>query len=311
MALITIIVCTYNRSESLRRTLTSIYGQNDLDKITYEVIVVDNNSTDNTKDIVKEISLVYNNLNYCFEPNPGIAFARNRGIKEAAGDIIAFTDDDCIVDKNWLAIIKETFAISNPDCIGGKINPVWEGAKPAWLTRKLYGRLALLDYGSEPMELVSDDRSLYTANMALRTAVFRKYGAFQETIGRKADRLFSGEDTAYVERLIMNKAKVLYQPTMVVGHIIQKNRLRKNYFRKWHFDTGLSQIMIPETEEVKYIGFNIPRYHVRKFLSSFWGYIRSLVTFREDYFYYECRIIFYFSYFLAKIVRWGKRGYHE
>lgn len=311
MDLITIIVCTYNRSESLRRTLSSIYEQNDLDKIKYEVIVVDNNSTDNTKDIVKGLSLAYNNIRYYFEPQAGIAFARNRGIKEAAGDIIAFTDDDCVVDKNWLKSIKETFARYDPDCIGGKIAPLWEGPKPSWLTRKLYGRLALLDYGSDLLELTSDERSLYTANMALRIAVFKKYGAFQENIGRKAERLFSGEDTAYIERLLSYKMKVLYQPEMIVSHTIQRSRLRKNYFRKWHFDTGISQVMIPETEEVKYIGFNIPRYHVRKFLNSVWGYIRSLATLHEDYFYYECRIIFYFSYFLANIVKWSKRGEHE
>src|SRR6185295_6783569 len=121
---ISAVITTYNRSEMLAAALEPLLRQN-AGGVRYEVIVVDNNSTDNTRTTVEAfIARGYPNLRYVFEPKQGIAHGRNAGIAAAQGDIIAFTDDDVVVTDNWIAVIKRAFA-ENPDVefIGGKILP--------------------------------------------------------------------------------------------------------------------------------------------------------------------------------------------
>jgi len=147
---ISAVITTYNRSEMLAKALEAVLSQ-ETGGVRYEVVVVDNNSTDDTRATVEAlIAKGHSNLRYVFEPKQGIAHGRNAGIAAARGDIIAFTDDDNVVTPNWIATIKRSFA-ENPDVdfIGGKILPQWIEPPPKWLTVDHWWPLALLDRGDE------------------------------------------------------------------------------------------------------------------------------------------------------------------
>jgi glucosyl-dolichyl phosphate glucuronosyltransferase len=271
--MISIIICTYNRSESLKRTLKSLKEMLVPDDLEWELLVVDNNSTDKTKEVVNDFIKVSGlNCRYIFENKLGLSNARNRGVKEAGGEIIAFTDDDVIVDKYWLQNMAKVFKGNNVSCVGGRIFPIWGKPCPEWLINNLwllsclYGPLALLDYGDNQFYL--EKSMLWGANFAVRKRMFGKYGAFNTSLGRIPGKLYAGEETALIRRLIENGEKVLYAPDVIVHHCIPSKRMRKSYFRKWWFDFGEMQAVL----EGPYHGRNImgiPLYEIKQTVMKF------------------------------------------
>jgi glycosyltransferase involved in cell wall biosynthesis len=203
----------------------------------WEIIIVDNNSADRTKDVIEEFRARSGfNVVYAFEEKKGLSHARNCGIQAAQGEIIAFTDDDVIVDKDWLGSIEKTFEENDIACAGGKIVPFWEKSPPPWLKKELYGYIALLDFGDECIRMTRP--GLYGANFAVKSSMFEKYGCFNTTIGRTPTKLYGGEETDFMGLLIRKKEAVYYSPSMVVHHCIPEDRMQKAYFRKWAYDQG-------------------------------------------------------------------------
>jgi len=235
---ISVIVCTFNRSESLKRLLNSLREAVIPDHLSYEFIVVDNNSDDDTRLVFDEIEKHYESkLRYAFEDKRGISHARNRGIREARGEIIAFTDDDVIVDKHWIQHIDKAFKEHDDvACLGGKILPIWEISKPKWLKPDFYGYLALLDHGDSVAYL--DKPDIWGANFAVKSQIFKKYGLFDSNLGRRPGKLYSGEETEFLKRLLKAGEKLLYDPRSIVHHNIPAHRMSKKYMRKWRFDQG-------------------------------------------------------------------------
>jgi glycosyltransferase involved in cell wall biosynthesis len=234
---ISVVICTFNRAESLKRTLTSIGSMQIPEDLSWELIVVDNNSPDSTEAVIAAFALESGlPVVYAFEAKKGLSHARNRGIMEARGAVIAFTDDDVIVDAAWLGNILNAFKDQSTACAGGRILPVWEKEPPGWLTTDLYNYLALLDLGDEPVLMTTPN--LWGANFAVRSGMFEKYGNFNTEIGRTRSKLYAGEETEIIRRLIENREKVCYFPGMLVHHCISENRMNKAYFRKWEYDQG-------------------------------------------------------------------------
>ena len=145
---ISVIICTYNRSGSLVRTLESFREVLHPKDAAWELVVVDNNSSDNTREVV-DLFIEKSGIpcGYVFENKQGLSYARNNGVAEAKGEILSFTDDDVIVDKNWLQNIEHEFKEKDVACIGGKILPIWEKPQPEWLKGELMQFLALQDLG--------------------------------------------------------------------------------------------------------------------------------------------------------------------
>ena len=239
-----VIVCTYNRAESLRRTLDRILRQKVDNALSWEVIVVDNNSTDHTYQVVEDAKREAYRLvvRYEFEKKQGLSHARNRGLASSHGKLILFTDDDVSPDPNWLNVIVNSMAEYDCDACGGWIGPVWEEAPPPWLTDRFYGFLALRVDEDGPKLVTNVRDAPFGANMAFRKSIFDRFGLFATDRGRIGNRLWSGEDGEFFQRLIDGGAEAMYFPQARVYHHIGKERMRKQYFRKWRFQTSYNMV---------------------------------------------------------------------
>ena len=285
---ISIIICTYNRSKSLERTLDSIREMAMPIGLEWELIVVDNNSKDDTNKVVEEYQRKCEfSVRYIKEEQQGLSFARNRGVKETKGKIIAFTDDDVLVDKNWLRSISKAFEEYDVACVGGKILPIWEKCKPKWLTEEYYGCLALLDYGERP--LYFDKPNIWGANSAVKAEVFQEYGLFDTSLGRIPGKLYAGEETSLFKKILNGGDKIFYSPQSIVHHIIPKERMAKNYIRKWKFDNGeLKGILFGDYLHRNILG--IPYYVIRNLFTHLFSYILKMINLSEDRFEYQLRL---------------------
>ncbi len=238
---ITVVITTYNRSGMVGKAIRSALEQ-EQPGASYEVIVVDNNSTDKTSEEVKERieQARGENLRYVFEGRQGVSYARNAGIANARGRIIAFADDDVQVSRDWVRRIKQAFdQHPNVDCIGGKVLPRWESEPPGWLTRDHWAPLALQDYGDAPVSINKDNRlCLVSANLAVRREVFAQTGMFEPELQRVKNSIGSMEDAELMERFWRAGRQCLYVPELTVAADVPGERATKNYHRRWHAGHG-------------------------------------------------------------------------
>jgi glycosyltransferase involved in cell wall biosynthesis len=296
---ISVVVCTYNRCESLERTLKSFMEISTPEGSSWELILVDNNPKDKTKSLVEEFKKDCKlNIEYIFEEKPGLSHARNQGIKQAKGEIIAFTDDDAIVDRYWLLNIQKAFKEYGVSCVGGKILPIWEIPKPKWLIPELHYIVALLDRGDKPFYLESP--IIWGTNFAVKASVFEKYGVFDVRLGRIPERLFAGEETDFVRRLLNEDEKVLYYPNAVVHHCVPRDRISKKYFRRWKYDQGiLKASTLDHVIHQKYWGM---AYHpIIYLLKNLIPFPKGIRNFSQKGFVYELNLISYIGFILQRI----------
>jgi len=247
-----------------------------LESVDWELIIVDNNSKDNSGRVVKDFANTSKMpCRYIKEVKQGLSHARNRGIEEARGDILAFTDDDVLVDTHWLKNLSLEFGNNVVSCVGGKILPVWEKPCPAWLRGELMQFLALQDLGDEKIVLTSP--VIWGANLSIRSSMFHKYGLFDPTLGNIEGKLYGGEETKFI-RLLMEKGEiVLYCPDILVHHCIPEFRMKKSYFRKWVYDKGELKAIQMEPGHSRNIR-GIPFYVIREAGGDFLRYLRKQVS---------------------------------
>lgn len=277
---ISIIICTFNRCQTLENVLENIQRLNGSPQVTWETLVIDNNSTDETKAVVTRfVGCGSGNVRYIFEGRQGKSYALNTGVKEARGEVLAFTDDDVIIDSNWLLNIKKTF--DQYDCagIGGKIIPVLLGKKPSWLTTDTHypfmGTLGSFDWGDTCCELKEPP---YGANMAFRKSTFIKHGLFRVDLGpTKGNTMGKGEDTEFTQRLLDRGEKAMYVPDAVIYHRVEEEKLKKKSFQWWYFNHGrcrtrLDREMVPEN--TAYF-FGVPRNMFRQLFQKVLDWLLS------------------------------------
>jgi glycosyltransferase involved in cell wall biosynthesis len=211
------------------------------EKISWEIVVVDNNSKDDTFEVVKSFSTSSSiPVRYVKEERQGLSHARNRGIKESYGKYVAFTDDDALADRRWVMALYESFQTYRCDGVGGKIllKPVRQ--LPKWLKRELWGFLGFLDYGDKPFNL-DRDHLPFGGNMAFSRELFGKIGYFNPNFGRIGNIPYGSEEDELFLRFFESGANAVYQPRAVVQHVIGTEKLRKSYFRKLHFLAGTTK----------------------------------------------------------------------
>lgn len=238
--LISAIICTRNRPAYLRKAIKSLADQT-LPIRYYEILIVDNSSTDHAQLIVSQEFAYVNNVRYLYEPIMGIARARNKGWTEATGKYVCYLDDDAIAPSDWLEKMVELFKMPkySLSIISGRVDPIWESPRPTWLSDKLLFYLGIRDLFDKPFELKEAGLCCGTCNTGFPRTVFEKMGGFNTDFKRGEDTLFQLE--------AMSKGHVcLYHPDLTVKHHISPDRLRKSHFFRWAFYYGvtLSKIIL-------------------------------------------------------------------
>ncbi|MBD2872148.1 glycosyltransferase [Paenibacillus arenilitoris] len=240
----TVAICTHNRAEDVREALLSLLQQSFTDA--YEVIVVDNRSTDNTRQVVQEVNQMTSiPIIYVYEERLGLSVARNRAIREAKGDYILFLDDDAAACKNWIEGIVSVFE-SDPriGCVGGKIDPAWEGAEPTWLLPENRTLYTILDYSQEIVEM-KKPAIPFGANVAFRKSVFDTLRPFREDLGRVGSNLLSSEEAELIDR-IRSRYTVYYTPHAWVRHKIPRSRVSRKWLLRRIYWQGVSSAVSSE-----------------------------------------------------------------
>jgi glycosyltransferase involved in cell wall biosynthesis len=201
----TVLICTFNRAVDLGEALASVLAQDTGGRFNYEVVVVDNNSTDDTRNVVQAlIAQGHSNLRYLFEGRQGRGHALRLGVSEARGAIYALADDDILVPRHWLRTIIETFE-SRPDIsfVGGKVLPLWAAQPPRWLTPRHWSAIALSDYGDQELS-VDIGHQICLLAAAFRTAAVKAVGGYGARLGVSSDRIGGTEDVDLFARLFRN-----------------------------------------------------------------------------------------------------------
>jgi glucosyl-dolichyl phosphate glucuronosyltransferase len=263
---ISVILCTYNRCQSLATALESVATSQMPDSVAWEVLVIDNNSKDQTREVVKQFDQRYPGLfRYIFEPQQGKSHALNTGIREARGEILAFMDDDVLVDANWLQNLTKVFQQENWAGAGGRILPERDFTPPAWLSvegKYALAPLAIFDLGTLPGELAE---APFGTNMAFRKEVFEKIGGFRTDLGPQPGSETRSEDTEFGFRALAAAQRLWYEPAAIVYHSLPAQRLRKEYFLAWWYDKARADIRafgLPNGKRFSIAG--VPLYEFRR-----------------------------------------------
>jgi glycosyltransferase involved in cell wall biosynthesis len=291
VAAISVLVCTYNRARLLRETLAMLQAQTPPSDCRVEIVVVDNNSRDNTPIVIAEsqgdgafeiVSVT--------EPRQGKGFALNTGLAHASGDIVALTDDDVLPAQDWLTRIVETFRARDVTFVFGKVLPRWGRTPPPELlttqAQDIWGPLAIVDYGDEPAEYRAESHSQRLpigANLAFARSALEAIGGWRTDLGKVNNTLVSGEDHEIFMRLRRHHLYAgYYDPHLTVRHYVPADRLTRRYFRRWFFWHGKTQALMLDDlffnldmARVPRIG-GVPRFLYRHGAQQVWRYLASL-----------------------------------
>ena len=242
--MLTAIICTYNRAKYIGNLLESVAG-NDLAKSEYEIVLVDNNCTDNTRAVCEAFAKEHKDVNFRYtkEPEQGLSASRNKGIREAKGDVLVYIDDDALVDTWYLRTVADYMA-AHPeiDAVGGPIIPLYEDTQePEWMTRYTKELLCgYLYFGAEERPFPGE-RYPGGGNAAYRAEVFRKVGLFNTDLGRKGDGLMGSEEKDIFDKMKSQGMRFMYLPKMILHHIIPQKKLERDYFDRLTLQIGQSE----------------------------------------------------------------------
>lgn len=234
----TVALCTHNHADRLARTLADLSGLRP-PEAAWELLVVDNASRDATPQLLASYAWPKDwQVRIVREEILGVAYARNRAIKEGYGEYLIFLDDDETPDPEWLRTYEHLIRSKHPDAIGGRIEVSFETPRPAWLQDELLGFLGRLDHGATVHALTELATPCYTGNFGLRRAICDSVGYFDTTLGRRGTENEGGEDVDFYRRLINAGFQVWWTPEAVIYHRIQAAKLTRGYFLDLHYRQG-------------------------------------------------------------------------
>jgi glycosyltransferase involved in cell wall biosynthesis len=240
--MVSAIISTYNRDRYLPDVLESLTQQS-LEKDLFEIILVNNNSSDNTEKISKEFEASHPEINfrYFLETNQGLSYARNRGIKESKGDYLVFVDDDAFLCTDYLKEVH-SYLKANPNVsgIGGKILLKFEGKRPNWANKYL-DPLWGYYYPSDEIQFFKNNTYPIGCNMAMRADVFDQVGDFNVNLGRVGKNLAGGEEKDMFLRMYQKGMRVAYLPKAFVHHSIPVERTTVEFIKRQAEGIGLSE----------------------------------------------------------------------
>lgn len=269
-----VIIPTYNRAAYLPICLEALASQK-ADLLTFEIIVVDNNSPDNTQEVTLTFAGSHPTLyvRYICETKQGASHARNRGIMEARGEIVCFLDDDSPPEPEWLTNLLAGFVDPTVGCVGGPSVLDYQGQeKPPWLYGDLQAHLSA--YGlpyTEPTQVSLWEHFPLSCNMAFRKTIFTELGLFRVDLDRSGNQVLAAGDTEMADRVHKAGWKVMYVPDALVQHIVAPERLNKSYI--YRIGRGLASSHVIQTTDSR------PHMVARWFASDIWYATRMFFLF--------------------------------
>ncbi|MBN1147307.1 MAG: glycosyltransferase family 2 protein [Anaerolineales bacterium] len=230
---ISVVICTYNRADILAQALHTACEQT-LPDSAYEVIVVDNGSSDHTRSVVEDFIQRYPNVHYCLEEQVGLSHARNRGWQEAQGHYVAYVDDDCKLPQEWLSVAMDVIQRVAPDIFGGPYFPYYNTHKPAWFKD---------EYGSQEIfkqACVMERGYLSGGNIIIRTGLLEYAGGFSPKLGMSGEDIAYGEETALIRwaRVNLPEAVIYYDPQLYVYHLVRDEKMKLRWVLRQQFILG-------------------------------------------------------------------------
>jgi glycosyltransferase involved in cell wall biosynthesis len=296
-----VVICTYNRSEKLKKVIQSILDAEVPENHRLQLIIVNNNSTDNTESIVKEFAgNDFVRINYLFESKQGKSHALNTGLKNIMGEIIGFTDDDVFVDRLWLKEMAAALTrYPEYSCFGGKTMAIYPAHLPGWLDTEgsmEFLRSAFVDRNDGDVEADYEanpfSKTPSGCNMFFRRCAIEFNGPFRTDLGPAGNESGFSEDTDYCTRLIERGKRFMYIPSAIVYHPVHENRIRKDYLLGWQYACGKSEVRRGRGYKDTVKVFGVPRYLIRKLSGHFTGWWLSLRSKKRFYhklkLYYTC-----------------------
>lgn len=268
---LTILLCTYNRAKLLKSLLIELIKQvKAQERKDLEILLIDNNSNDETKETTLQFAKEHSFLRYEFEGKQGLAKARNKGIKISKGKIIVFIDDDIVLDSKWLNEILKSLNTHNYKAFGGKVLPIWEKEKPSYINLTGFFKLSQKIFPSHDngdterlYPLDREETNPIGANMWIYKELFNKYGNFREDLGRVGYGGIPCEDTEFCSRLLKTKEPIFYYPKAIVFHPVSSYRMSKEFIKSWHYRNGISTV---RKDGRSLIFLDIARFLIRIFL---------------------------------------------
>lgn len=285
--LISVVICTYNRADLARQAITFVLAQ-DFPQTGYELLIVDNNSTDHTNALAQEFCKAYPNVRYFLESQVGLSHARNRGWQEAAGKYVAYIDDDCKVPPTWLRAASRVIEQVHPSAFGGPYYAFYNSPKPAWFKD---------EYGSHVQGVVARslkiDEYLCGGNMFLRLDILSKLGGFNTEFGMKGDKYSYGEETELFHRLrsVFPDSLIYYDPALFVYHLVRAEKMKLMKVLRMSFDQGrdyakfIEHIPNPKTQR---LAFQVVEILLKNVKSFSWDVVwrdRNLYPFHQNFLY--------------------------
>ncbi|CCQ60830.1 glycosyltransferase family 2 protein [Crocosphaera watsonii] len=234
------IICTHNRDRYLGDAIESLLAQ---EGVNYEVLIVDNGSTDQTKEVVAPF-LSKSQVRYVYEPILELSVARNRGTEETTAPILAYLDDDAIASSQWLRVLVDAYEQKEKLAIaGGKVTLIWPDkiTPPTWISEGLAGALGAYDLGDKVISITNPQLTPRGLNYSLRRSFLEKIGGFDANLGRIGKKLLSNEELFMTELALNQGWEVFYLPEALVAHNVAPERLQRSWFLSRSWWQGVSE----------------------------------------------------------------------
>ncbi|MBW1793717.1 MAG: glycosyltransferase family 2 protein [Deltaproteobacteria bacterium] len=239
MRFLTVAICTYNRGGRLPKLVMALRQQEC--PISFEILVVDNNSTDNTQVVLDKLAKMDGPaVRFVKEAKQGIVHARNRAIEESGNSTyLAFIDDDELPGSNWLNAAIDALERERAECVGGEIRvslPFEE--RPFWLEGELLPFLGEVKNGPDPFWITDSSTPVWSGNVAYQTSIFSNGLRFDYRYNRQGHVIGGGSDEIMFHTLLDGGVRIRYRPDMLIEHLVERWRLKRSYFLKLHYKTG-------------------------------------------------------------------------
>ena len=255
------------------------------DGIDYELLLLDNNSTDKTREIGEGFAARFPRIRYINEPIQGHPHTKNRGVRESRGEIVAFVDDDVYFSPGWLEAIASSFERrTDVACIGGKAVPRFEADRPSWLEDYLLPVYSITPYGDYEREIQPPEYP-FGCNMAFRRSVFEQLGGFPTSLGRKPGNLLSNDETYFLQCVAKAGLKTLYSPEAQVSHRILPDRMTRQWLlRRWYWQ-GISDVAMRQIGDDPLPRLNLAKQAIKTLygLLRQWKVIAGLLSARSEH----------------------------